>query len=87
MFDWILNMSLIKKSGHWRPFTLMFFSKKRFDMLSQCHVPSITKKVISYSLVLEQQSLTALQIQNVHLSISMYPEINKAFFNSKLFLK
>ena len=56
-------------------------------MLSQCHVPSITKKVISYSLVLEQQPLTALQIQNVHLSISMYPEINKAFFNSKLFLK
>ena len=32
-------------------------------MLSQCLVPSITKKVISYSLVLGQQPLIALQIQ------------------------
>ena len=31
-------------------------------MLSQCLVPSITKKVISYLLVLGQQSLIALQI-------------------------
>ena len=43
-------------------FTLMFL-KKRFDMLSQCFVPSITEKAISYSLVLGQQPLAALQIQ------------------------
>ena len=48
---------------HWRPVTLMFF-KKTFGMLSQCLVLSITKKVSSYSLVLGQHPLTALQIQN-----------------------
>ena len=44
-------------SGHCRPFTLMFFEKS-FGMLSQCLVTSITKKVISYLLVLGQQPLT-----------------------------
>ena len=39
------------------------FNKKRFDMLSQSLVPSITKKVNSYSLVLGQQPFIALQIQ------------------------
>ena len=33
---------------------------KRFDMLSQCLTLSVTKKVISYSLVLGQQPLKAL---------------------------
>ena len=37
---------------------------KRFHMLSQCLVPSITKKVISYLLVLGQQPLITFQIQN-----------------------
>ena len=40
--------------------------KKRYDMLSQCLVVSITKKVSSHSLVLGQQPLIALQIQNFH---------------------
>ena len=35
-------------------------------MLSQCLVPSITKKVISYTLVLGQQPLIALKMQNYH---------------------
>ena len=52
-------------SGHGPPFTLMLF-KKRFDMLSQSILPSITKKVNSYSLDLGQQPLIALQIQNFH---------------------
>ena len=55
-------------------------------MLSQCLVPSITKKVISYSLVLGQQPLIALQIEYFHLGISMYPKTNKKDFNSKAFL-
>ena len=46
-------------------------------MLSQCLVPSITKKVISYLLVLGQQPLIALQIEYFHLSISMHPKANK----------
>ena len=37
-----------------------------FDMLSQSLVPSMTKKAISYSLVLGQQPLTAPQIQKFH---------------------
>ena len=55
-------------------------------MLSQCLVPSITKEVISYSLVVVQQALIALQIQNVHESISIYLKINRNFFNSEIFL-
>ena len=43
-----------------------FFSK-RFNMLNQCLVPSITKKVSSYLLLLGEQTLIiALQIQNFH---------------------
>ena len=38
-------------------------------MLSQCLVPSVTKTAISYSLILEQQALIALQIQNFHESL------------------
>ena len=50
---------------------LMFFHfnvfLKRFDMLSQWLILSITKKVIFYLLVLEQQPpLIALQVQNFH---------------------
>ena len=77
---------------HWRPFTLMFF-KKGFDMLSRYFLPSMTKKVIFYSLVLGQQPLIVLQIQNYykkHLKStwkSMQPKINKNIFNSKLFLQ
>ena len=41
-------------------------------MLSQCLVPSITKKVDSYLFVLGQQPLIALQIQTFHESIPMY---------------
>ena len=52
---------------------------KRFDMLRQCLVPSITKKVNSYSLVLGQQPLIALQIQNFHYSLLMNPTIYKTF--------
>ena len=44
-------------------------------MLSQCLVPSITKKVISHLLALGQQPLTTLQIQNVYQSISIYLQI------------
>ena len=40
-----------------------FFKKV---MLSQCLVPYITMKVNSYSMVLRQQPLAALQIQNFH---------------------
>ena len=43
-----------------------FFLKNGFDMVSQCFVLSVTKKVISYSLVLGQQQPIALQIQNFH---------------------
>ena len=54
----------------WSPFftRLQVFSPaaEDFDMLSQCLIPYITKKVNSYSLVLGQQRLTALQIQNFH---------------------
>ena len=39
---------------------------KRSDMLNQCIVLSITKKHISHSLVLGQQTLIALQIQSFH---------------------
>ena len=56
-------------------------------MLSQCLVPSITKKVHSYLFVLGQQPLIALQIQTFHESIPMYLKINKNVFNSKLFLR
>ena len=45
--------------------TYCFFFK-RFDKLSQCRIPSITKKVNSYSLVLGQQPFIALQIQNFY---------------------
>ena len=40
---------------------------KRFDMLSQCLVPSITKNINSYSLALGQQPLLARQIQKFSL--------------------
>ena len=57
-------------------------------MLRQCLVPHITKKVISYLLVLRQQPFIALQIQNFHWSIStIYLRIIRNFFNSKLFLQ
>ena len=39
---------------------------KRFNIPSQCLVPPITNKVISYSLVLGQQLLTPHQIKNFH---------------------
>ena len=39
----------------------VFLSK--FDKFIQCLLPSVTKKVISYSLVLEQQPLIALEIK------------------------
>ena len=42
------------------------FFKNRFDVHGQCLVPSIKKKVNSYSLLLGQQALIALQIQNFH---------------------
>ena len=65
--------------------TSFYFSdfKKRFDMLSQCLVPHISKKVNCYSLVLGQKPLIALQTQ----CTSMYLQINKNIFNSKLFLQ
>ena len=47
-------------------FHFNFFLEKRFDMLNQCLLLSITEKVISYSLVLRQQPLIALQIQKFH---------------------
>ena len=54
----------------WSPFftSLQVFNPaaEDFDMLSQCLIPYITKKVNSYSLVLGQQRLIALQIQNFH---------------------
>ena len=56
-------------------------------MPSQCLVPYITKKVNSYSLVLGQQALIALQIQSFHESISIYLAIDKNIFNLKLFLQ
>ena len=63
LYDLLINpnkwISLEKQSGHWRPFTLIFF-KTRDDMLSQCLVLPITKKVIFYKLVLRQQPLTVL---------------------------
>ena len=40
--------------------------KKTFDMVSQCLVPYIGKKVNSYSFFLGQQPSIALQIQNFH---------------------
>ena len=40
--------------------------QKRFEMLSQCLVQSMTKKIIYYLLVLGQQPLIVLQIQNFH---------------------
>ena len=46
-------------------------------MLNQSIVPWITKKAISYSLVLQQQPLITLQIQNFDVSISMYPKTIK----------
>lgn len=49
-----------------------------FNMLSQCLVPSITKKTISYSLVLGQ--LRALQIQSFQCSILVYPKMIRNFF-------
>ena len=45
-------------------FQFNVFLKKRFDMLSQCLVQSLTKKVISYSLGLGQQPLIILQAKN-----------------------
>ena len=51
-----LQLLILLLSGQWRPFTLMF-SKKRFDILSQSLVLSITKKVISHFLALGQQLL------------------------------
>ena len=56
-------------------------------MPSQFLVPYITKKVNSYSLVLGQQALIALQIQSFHESISIYLVIDKNIFNLKLFLQ
>ena len=56
-------------------------------MPSQCLVPYITKKVNSYSLVLGQQALIALQTQSFHESISIYLTIDKNIFNLKLFLQ
>ena len=56
-------------------------------MLSQCLVSSITKKVNSYSFVLGQQPFIALQIQNFHKCILMYPKIDKKNFDWKLFLQ
>ena len=56
-------------------------------MPSQFLVPYITKKVNSYSLVLGQQALIALQIQSFHESISIYLTIDKNIFNLKLFLQ
>ena len=41
-------------------------------MLSQCRVLSITKKVISYLLVLGQQPLMALQIQDLSIKCFNY---------------
>ena len=40
--------------------SLKYFFLKRCDMLSLCLVLSITKKIFSYSLVLEQQPFIAL---------------------------
>ena len=63
LYDLLINpnkwISLEKQSGHWRPFILIFF-KTRDDMLSQCLVLPITKKVIFYKLVLRQQPLIVL---------------------------
>ena len=56
-------------------------------MISQCLVPSITKKVSFYSLVLEQQPTAALQIQSFHESISMHLKIIGNVFSSKLFVE
>lgn len=39
---------------------LYFYFKKRFDMLDQFIVPSVTEKVIFYSLVLGQQPFMSL---------------------------
>ena len=41
-------------------------------MLRQCLVPSITKKVISYSLVLGEQLFIALSMQNFKWSFLVY---------------
>ena len=63
--------------------TLMFFLfvfLKNVNMLSQCLVPSITKKVISYLLTLGQPPLTALQIQNFQYSVSTYVKTIRNFF-------
>ena len=46
-------------------FHLILFLKT-VDMLSQCLILSITKKVISCLLVLGQQTLVAIQIQSFH---------------------
>ena len=48
------------------PFHFDVFSLKSKDILNQCLVLSITKKIISYWLVLGQQPLIALQKQNFH---------------------
>ena len=61
----VVHFTVYKIITLYSPFTLLF-SKKRFDMLGQSLVPSITKSVISYSLRLEQQPLITLQIQNFH---------------------
>ena len=45
---------------------------KMFDMLVQSLVPSITKKVVSYSLVLGKLPFTALQIKNFQWNIALY---------------
>ena len=39
---------------------------KTLNILCQCQVPSITKKVTSYSLVLGQQPHIALELRNFH---------------------
>ena len=51
------------------------FLLKRFNILSQSVVPSITEKVISYSLALGQHLFIALQIKNFRENISMFLKV------------
>ena len=76
----------IEKIRHWCRFTFNVFLKKTL-IYSWCLLPSITKKIISYSLIPGEQPFITPQIQNFQESISIYLEIIRNLFNSKLYQK
>ena len=53
-------------------------------MLSQCLLPSVTKKIISYLLILRQQPFRALQKQNFHWDISIFLKNQLTYFLFKI---